>query len=394
MNILTLIVIMFHYHSISFFEINGSPNNYTKGNDGNLYKYFSEELKWIDASKKCDEDGAHLAIDDSPIVHSHLINMYPSLQFWIGVNELASEGVWRYNDGRKVANSFWGRKQPDDIKKDDYCVVISESGRWYNEPCTLQKCFVCQIKEIPDGYKKGLDGNYYKMISVENNWHNANLRCHDDGAHLAVVDSDDVQKYLTSEYSSVKYWLGINDLTVKGKWMFADGRTIAKGYWESNIIPKEQGDCVIMGVLGRWQVDKCDKERYFMCQVTTRKDHLIELMSSKIKRNEFTAPAIMIAIVLVILLFIIWCIFKHRKRLKQSKKVARKSEVSNSNSNEPRFVINLKDTITINQHGNTPISTIHKSVVLARTSNTTIYNVNGYDNTAYSCPSSFYSMAE
>ena len=50
---------------------------------------------------------------------------------WIGLNDIAQEGQWIWDNGEPVAYTNWGLQEPGDtsIGEEDY-VIIGPSGKW------------------------------------------------------------------------------------------------------------------------------------------------------------------------------------------------------------------------------------------------------------------------
>ena len=106
---------------------------------------------------------------------------------------------------------------------------------------------------------------YYKFFSGSANWNDAKTRCNNDGAQLAIDDSNRVHQHLLSAYRSQVYWIGVNEVERDGNWRYNDGRTLQKSYWDQ--YHPGNKDCVAMWSTGRWRDDSCIVTRPFLCQM-------------------------------------------------------------------------------------------------------------------------------
>jgi hypothetical protein len=50
---------------------------------------------------------------------------------WIGLNDIAQEGQWTWDNGEPLTYTNWGLQQPNDTSsgEEDY-VIIGTSGKW------------------------------------------------------------------------------------------------------------------------------------------------------------------------------------------------------------------------------------------------------------------------
>ena len=64
-------------------------------------------------------------------------------RFWIGVNDIASEGTFVYDSsGTTIVYENWNPGEPNDSGGED-CTEI-KYGNWNDMPCTTELSFVCE----------------------------------------------------------------------------------------------------------------------------------------------------------------------------------------------------------------------------------------------------------
>ena len=64
---------------------------------------------------------------------------------WIGLNDVATEGVFRWPDGSHVTYTKWDSSQPDNQHGYENCVEMAvDGGSWGDTSCGRQLPFVCE----------------------------------------------------------------------------------------------------------------------------------------------------------------------------------------------------------------------------------------------------------
>ncbi|KAM5171809.1 C-type mannose receptor 2-like [Mantella aurantiaca] len=109
------------------------------------------------------------------------------------------------------------------------------------------------------GWQKFQDSCYY-FTSVKSNWMKARSTCISKHADLAVITSDEEQKFVSRQTGSIPHWIGLNDIEEEGKWTWVDGTDYTSSYksWmpgEPNDTENNE-DCAHLWD-GRWNDKKC-----------------------------------------------------------------------------------------------------------------------------------------
>jgi hypothetical protein len=73
-------------------------------------------------------------------------------------------------------------------------------------------------RPVPEGYRKFSESDYFKFYAAENIWVPARDICQQEGAHLAVVNSDAEAKFISALWNSKMDWafIGTHDLYEEG----------------------------------------------------------------------------------------------------------------------------------------------------------------------------------
>jgi hypothetical protein len=101
-----------------------SPEN------GHAYKKIKCE-DWEDAQAQAAAEGAHLVTITDEMEQKWLQAVFGGEPSWIGLNDIAQEGQWIWDNGEPVTYTNWGLQEPGDtsIGEEDY-VIIGPSGKW------------------------------------------------------------------------------------------------------------------------------------------------------------------------------------------------------------------------------------------------------------------------
>ncbi|XP_031414909.1 CD209 antigen-like protein E isoform X2 [Clupea harengus] len=125
---------------------------------GKCYLFPSSKKNWEQSRDHCITLGGHLAIVNDKQEQDFLVAKSNQVSHWIGLNDLAVEGQWRWVDSSSLSDTkavFWfdrshlnGTDEPDNWKKEDpsgeNCGCISFRGDWHDNSCKMMKKFVCE----------------------------------------------------------------------------------------------------------------------------------------------------------------------------------------------------------------------------------------------------------
>ena len=86
---------------------------------------------WEDARAQAAAEGAHLVTINDAAEQEWLHIVFGSQPSWIGLNDIAQEGEWRWDNGEPLTYINWGFQEPNDTNNgDEDCVIMGPSGEW------------------------------------------------------------------------------------------------------------------------------------------------------------------------------------------------------------------------------------------------------------------------
>ncbi|XP_031442519.1 CD209 antigen-like protein E [Clupea harengus] len=125
-------------------------------NSGKCYLFSSTNKTWSQSRDHCITLGGHLAIVNSQEEQSFLNQSAIEEFYWMGLNDLETEGQWIWVDSTPLNETgavFWlkrsdGQDEPDDWKVQDpsgeNCALVSKMGDWRDTSCNDRRTFVCE----------------------------------------------------------------------------------------------------------------------------------------------------------------------------------------------------------------------------------------------------------
>ena len=110
------------------------------------YLWCTDSLSWSAASDVCATFGYHLVTIDDATENSTTASIAGSYSFWIGFNDIASEGSFVWEDGSTVTYTNWNTGEPNDSNGED-CTHSNYSppGVWNDYPCSNGQPFICEL---------------------------------------------------------------------------------------------------------------------------------------------------------------------------------------------------------------------------------------------------------
>ncbi|XP_070815514.1 type-2 ice-structuring protein-like [Chaetodon trifascialis] len=124
----------------------------------------------------------------------------------------------------------------------------------------------------PSGWKPS-DGRCFNYVPTTMSWAHAEKHCLNLGGNLASVHSfqeyNVIQSMIldeTQEYPNT--WLGGNDATQEGVWLWSDGTPFDFNYWSVGQ-PDDSGYCLVMnyGDLKKFDDQPCRGRKPFVCAI-------------------------------------------------------------------------------------------------------------------------------
>merc|ERR1712142_1065823 len=135
------------------------------------------------------------------------------------------------------------------------------------------------------GYKKGIDGYYYKYYKGGETWNDAQRMCQTEGGHLAIVWDSITQSVVTAFMK--RGWIGATDQYEENHWQTPMKKDLPYLNWalgEPNDYGKRE-DCAAQRDNGLWNDLPCHHKIPFLCQyipdLSTIPTTFVSTMSNK-----------------------------------------------------------------------------------------------------------------
>lgn len=149
-------------------------DNDTLSYRGNQYVLTSAAKTWTEAQAEAESLGGHLVTINAAAEENWLKqNFGGAQQFWIGFNDVATEGAFEWASGEAVTYTNWAPNEPNNSGgNQDFGVMnFSQSRQWNDASASARFFGIIEIGEsnAPSGSQgNGLKGEYYNNIDFTN----------------------------------------------------------------------------------------------------------------------------------------------------------------------------------------------------------------------------------
>ena len=101
---------------------------------------------WSRADSKCQDLGGKLASIESQEENVFVQRQQNGAMAWIGLNDIASEGNFRWVDGCKKRFRFWAKNQPNNLNNQDcvHTLGVTRDYTWNDVSCANCNNFTCK----------------------------------------------------------------------------------------------------------------------------------------------------------------------------------------------------------------------------------------------------------
>lgn len=119
-------------------------------NGGGTLAYCFSARTYVDAQNDCVDQGGHLvSIHDQATQDEVTAGAFAVLwsSWWIGLDDVAVEGTFAWQDGTPVDYTAWAGGEPNDAGGNEDCGHIAEwaGGGWNDIPCDFGLPYVCRL---------------------------------------------------------------------------------------------------------------------------------------------------------------------------------------------------------------------------------------------------------
>jgi len=121
------------------------------GSSGQCYAKAPVSMSYTEARVICDSAYSSLAMPKSIEENNKVVEVINSTDnSWVGLNDIAVEGQFSWEDGQALAWSNWASGQPGVGRTQVFedCAQIQTAGRWNSVYCLDPAHFVCQSPEV------------------------------------------------------------------------------------------------------------------------------------------------------------------------------------------------------------------------------------------------------
>ncbi|NXR03258.1 CL17A protein, partial [Sagittarius serpentarius] len=121
----------------------------------------------------------------------------------------------------------------------------------------------------PAGWQQFAKNCYFFSFTTKS-WLAAEDSCANFNAHLAIVNSEQENKFLANHIMENRvFWLGLTDMHKEGSWEWVDGRSLSLSFWNSgepNNVGHQGEDCATIYSSGRWNDVTCSSAEAWVCE--------------------------------------------------------------------------------------------------------------------------------
>ena len=132
----------------------------------------------------------------------------------------------------------------------------------------LKRLFTCHADLCQPGWDY-FNGYCYFTSSTYTTWSNSLTKCSKMGSHLVTVHSQEENVYIQHRHNGERSWIGFNDRSVKGSFVWTKKGTSSFRFWAPNR-PNNYTDQDCVHTLGAkngytWSDSSCDNCFKFTC---------------------------------------------------------------------------------------------------------------------------------
>ncbi|CAL4071910.1 unnamed protein product, partial [Meganyctiphanes norvegica] len=117
---------------------------------GQCLVFRQEMLTWNGSKKACDANNLNLAsLTDPDATLAYILATYGYTRFWVGGNDAATEGLWKWLDGTAIPlnnTQFpWADGQPDSWRGNQDCLSVNFKGGFDDGTCSVERGYICEV---------------------------------------------------------------------------------------------------------------------------------------------------------------------------------------------------------------------------------------------------------
>ena len=225
--------------------------------NGHAY-YLLSPTNWNSAEAAAISLGGHLATVNDAAENAWIFSTFSNFggqtrTLWIGLNDLSQEGLWIWNDGDASAYRNWAPGEPNNgggvYPNEDQTMMRSSAfaypGMWNDAPEDQHSAAVVEVGPPPPPTPVVLagpianpaNGHVYYFLSPTN-WLAARNIAQSLVGHLATIDDAAENNWIFTTFTNLNLqllsggiWIGLNDATQEGNFVWSSGATSTYRNW-------------------------------------------------------------------------------------------------------------------------------------------------------------------
>lgn len=215
--------------------------------NGHLYGVGASTTSWAAGESLAVLLGGHLATIRSAAeqtwIETNFANVLGSHGFWIGFNDIGSEGNWQWVSGEQVTWTHWAPGQPDNggtIAENAAHLLGTNAGtqQWmWNDETESFSNIMFPLIELPATsalawVQSPLNGHWYALTG-QMSWTTAEALAQQYGGHLATIRNQAENNWLAATFAvgAECHWIGLNDVQAEGVFVWASGEPVTYTNW-------------------------------------------------------------------------------------------------------------------------------------------------------------------
>jgi glucose/arabinose dehydrogenase len=203
--------------------------------NGNEYVLTNTASSWTEAQAEATARGGNLVTINDSAEEAWLKQTFgENSGYWIGINDVESEGNFEWVSSQPVSYTNWAPGEPNNNGSQDY--------GWMNYGNTRQwddvggAAIFRGIIEIGDANPTQpqvftYNGNEYRLTSGISSWQQAQAEATARGGNLVTINDSAEEAWLKQTFGESGYWIGINDVESEGNFEWVSSQPVSYTNW-------------------------------------------------------------------------------------------------------------------------------------------------------------------
>lgn len=187
---------------------------------------------WQQCDTKARSVGARLVSISSASENQWLANTFNKTA-WIGLNDIDSEGNYKWVSGETVGYTNWNSGEPNNAGNEDVVAIVG-NGKWNDDSINNTSVGRAMFERLQPNWKFNSANDHSYAILECGSWPACQAQAKILGANLVTINNQAEQEWLHSNFNSTtKYWIGLTDKDQEGQWKWISGESPSFTNWNS-----------------------------------------------------------------------------------------------------------------------------------------------------------------